>query len=93
MNYQHPLLFVGESLNASIPAIKEAVTNHDEETITALAQRQEACGAHMLDLNAAASPENEIQDLVWMVELVQSVSGLPLFLDRRHRDRPYSSLH
>jgi len=81
MNYHHKLLCVGESLNASIPKVKEAVTSHDEETIKALAMRQEACGAHMLDLNAAASPENEIEDLVWMVELVQSVTKLPLVLD------------
>ncbi len=66
MNYKHKLLYVGESLNASIPKIKEAVTNHDEETVKALAVRQEECGAHMLDLNAAVSGQNEVEDLAWI---------------------------
>ena len=81
MDYRHKLLYVGESLNASIPKIKEAVTNHDDEVIKALATRQEECGAHMLDVNAAVSGQDEVEDLVWMVELVQSVSKLPLVLD------------
>ncbi len=81
MQYKHKLLYIGESLNASIPKIKEAVTNHDDEAIKALAKRQEECGAHMLDLNAAVSGQNEVEDLAWMVELVQSVTDLPLVLD------------
>ncbi len=81
MEYQHKLLYIGESLNASIPKVKEAVTTHDEDTIKGLAQRQEECGAHMLDVNAAVTGQNEIEDLVWMVELVQDVTDLPLVLD------------
>ncbi len=81
MEYKHKLLYIGESLNASIPKIKEAVTNHDEEAVKSLAKRQEECGAHMLDVNAAVAGQNEVEDLVWMVELVQSVTKLPLVLD------------
>jgi len=81
MNYEHKLLCIGESLNASIPKIKEAVTNHDDEVIKSLAVQQEECGAHMLDLNAAVPTGNEPEDLVWMVQLVQGVTELPLVLD------------
>jgi cobalamin-dependent methionine synthase I len=81
MEYQHKLRYIGESLNASIPAIKEAVTKHDEEKIKTLAVRQEECGAHMLDLNAAVAGQDEIEDLAWMVNTVQSVTKLPLVLD------------
>ncbi len=86
MEYKHNLLYIGESLNASIPKIKEAVTKHDEEAIKALAIRQTECGAHMLDVNAAVSGQNEVEDLAWMVEIVQSVTDLPLVLDSSSPD-------
>lgn len=79
MNY--PLNIIGESLNASIPAVKEAVVAQDQEKLTALAIRQAECGAHMLDVNAAVVGRNEPEDLVWMVKAVQSVVELPLVMD------------
>jgi len=82
----YPLNIIGESLNASIPAVKEAVTAQDEEKITALATRQEECGAHMLDVNAAVVGRKEPEDLVWMVRAVQSVVDLPLVLDSSDPD-------
>lgn len=75
------MLIIGESLNASIPSIKEAVNARDEEKIAALARRQTECGAHMLDVNAAVPGQNESENLVWMVKIVQSVTDLPLVLD------------
>jgi 5-methyltetrahydrofolate--homocysteine methyltransferase len=77
----YPLNIIGESINASIPAVKEAVIAHDKEKITALAIRQAECGAHMLDVNAAVVGRNEPEDLVWMVQAVQSVVDLPLVMD------------
>jgi len=53
----------------------------DQEKIAALAVRQAECGAHMLDVNAAVVGRNEPEDLVWMVQTVQSVVDLPLVMD------------
>jgi len=78
---RYPLNIIGESLNASIPAVKEAVIAQDREKIVALATRQAECGAHMLDVNAAVVGRNEPEDLVWMVRTVQSVVKLPLVMD------------
>lgn len=75
------MLIIGESLNASIPSVKEAVVSRDEEKIAALARRQTECGAHLLDVNAAVPGENESANLVWMVKTVQAVTDLPLVLD------------
>ncbi|MBM3133375.1 MAG: methyltetrahydrofolate cobalamin methyltransferase [Chloroflexi bacterium] len=75
------MLIVGESLNATIPSVKQAVIDHDAEKIAALARRQTECGAHMLDLNAAVPGQNEPEDLAWMVRTVQSATDLPLVLD------------
>ena len=79
MNYK--IKIIGESLNASIPSVKKAIVSHDEKYITDQALIQAECGAHMLDINAAVIGRNEAEDLVWMVELVQSVVNLPLVLD------------
>ncbi len=77
----YPINIIGESLNASIPSIKEAVIERDVEKITALAIRQAECGAHMLDVNAAVVGSNEPEDLCWMIQTVQSVVDLPLVMD------------
>ena len=86
------MLIIGESLNASIPSIKEAVTNRDDEKIASLARRQTECGAHMLDVNAAVPGQNESENLVWMVQTVQSVTDLPLVLDSSDPEAIQSAL-
>lgn len=78
---RYPLNIVGESLNASIPAIKKAIAERDEEAIKALAVRQAECGAHMLDVNGGITGRDETEDLSWLVKTVQSVCALPLVLD------------
>ncbi|MFO8101324.1 MAG: dihydropteroate synthase [Dehalococcoidia bacterium] len=75
------MLIIGESLNATIPSVHEAVIDHDEAKIASLAKIQEECGADMLDVNAAVAGQNEIEDLVWMVQTVQRTTALPLVLD------------
>jgi cobalamin-dependent methionine synthase I len=77
----YPLNIIGESLNASIPSVKDAIVDRDDEKVTALAIRQAECGAHMLDVNAAVVGSNEPEDLVWMMQTVQSVVDLPLVMD------------
>lgn len=79
MDYE--ITIIGESLNASIPFVKEAIIRQDDKSITDLAIQQAECGAHLLDVNAAVIGRNETKDLVWMVEMIQSVVNLPLVLD------------
>ena len=75
------MIIIGESLNATIPSIRQAVIDHDSHKISNLAKTQAECGAHMLDVNAAVPGQNEIEDLVWMVRTVRDVTDLPLVLD------------
>lgn len=88
----YPLNIIGESLNASIPAVKEAVIEQDKEKVIALAKRQAECGAHMLDLNAAVVGRHEHEDLVWMVKAVQSTVDLPLVMDSSDSDALQAAL-
>lgn len=75
------MLIIGESINATIPSVKEAVVARDEKSIGALALRQAECGAHMLDVNAGVPGQSDVQNLVWTVQAVQAVTDLPLMLD------------
>ena len=75
------MLIIGESLNATIPAVHQAVIDHDESKIASLARTQAGCGANMLDVNAAVPGQSEVEDLVWMVQTVQQATDLPLVLD------------
>ena len=74
------MIIIGESLNATIKKVKEAVINRDVAFVQSLAREQVEKGANMLDVNAAVSGMNEAENLVWMVKTVQEVVDVPLVL-------------
>jgi 5-methyltetrahydrofolate--homocysteine methyltransferase len=49
--------------------------------IKALAQNQANAGATYLDVNAGTHPDQEPDDLVWLIQSVQEVTDVPLALD------------
>lgn len=51
------MLIIGETLNASIEAVRQAILTRDEELVTRLAREQVEAGANMLDVNAGAGGE------------------------------------
>ena len=75
------VVIIGESLNATIPAILEAVKTHDKEWIQKVALEQVEAGADYLDLNAQVTGCDEMIDLPWMVESVREVTNIPMVLD------------
>lgn len=80
------MLIIGESLNATVKLVKEAIINRDEEFIKTLAKIQVEKGATALDANAAVSGMSEAENLVWMVKVIQSVVNIPLVLDSSDPD-------
>jgi len=73
------MLIVGEKLNSTIPKVREAIQNKDVAFVQDLALRQAEAGAHFLDVNTAL--ENEVEDMKWMVEIIQAVTDTPLCID------------
>ncbi len=59
----------------------QAVAERDAAYIANLALAQCQAGASWLDINAGTHPNQEAQDLVWLIETVQSVVDTPLCLD------------
>lgn len=72
---------IGERINDSRSRVKQAVSERDGEFIRGLAQRQVEAGADWLDVSAGASPKQEPEDLVWLVQTVQEAVEVPLCLD------------
>ena len=63
-------LIIGEKINSSRKAVKEAIEKGDEKFIQNLAREQAEAGAHYIDANAGLLMEKEPEKLAWLVETV-----------------------
>jgi cobalamin-dependent methionine synthase I len=72
---------IGEKINGTRKAVARAVAERDAAFIQGLARRQAEAGSAYLDVNAGTKPQDEPDDLVWLVQTVQAVVDLPLCLD------------
>ncbi|HNN86267.1 MAG: dihydropteroate synthase [Pseudomonadales bacterium] len=75
------VVVIGESLNATIPAICDAVKAHDTAYIQKVALEQVEADSDYLDLNAQVTGRDELIDLPWMIESVRAVTNIPMVLD------------
>jgi len=74
------MLIIGEKLNSAIPSVREAIKNRDVAFVQDLARRQVEGGAHYIDVNTAQG-NNEIEDMEWIVGVVQEAVDVPLCID------------
>jgi len=75
------MLIIGEKINSSIPSVAAAIGNMDRPTIQKLALDQVKAGAGVIDVNAGAFLEREVELLTWLVKAVQEVTDVPLCID------------
>jgi 5-methyltetrahydrofolate--homocysteine methyltransferase len=75
------MLIIGETINASVKSVAEAIEKRDEDFIAALAKRQTEAGAEMLDVNAGSGGRNQIEDIRWLLDITQKTVETPLVLD------------
>lgn len=75
------MLIIGEKLNSSIPSVATAIGAMDRPFIEKLALDQVRAGAGVIDVNAGAFLEREIELLPWLVTTVQAVTDVPLCID------------
>ena len=62
------MLIIGETLNASIKTVAEAIIARDDNLVAHLAKEQVKAGANMLDVNAGIGMRDEYADLLWLGE-------------------------
>ena len=75
------MIIIGEKINGAIPSVSAAIENRDEEAIRNLVRKQVAAGANYLDVCAGRAPENEEEELRWLIRIVQSETDVPLCVD------------
>jgi 5-methyltetrahydrofolate--homocysteine methyltransferase len=75
------VIIIGEKINGSIPKTGAAIAARNEKFIRSLARKQTSARASYLDVCASVSPDQELDTLKWLVDLVQQESDLPICLD------------
>ena len=75
------MLIIGETLNASIKTVADAIIARDDNLVARLAKEQVEAGANMLDVNAGIGMRDEYADLLWLVRTTQDAVDVPLVLD------------
>jgi len=72
---------IGEKINGTRKRVAQAIAERDADFIKDLAQKQAEAGSTWLDVNAGTHPDKEPNDLIWLIENIQSVVDIPLSLD------------
>jgi len=75
------VIVIGELINTSRKAVREAVETNDIDFILDLARRQEEAGADYIDIHAGADAAAEPETLTMLVDRVQQTVSGPLCLD------------
>ena len=75
------MLLIGESINGTIQKVGQAILDRNESFLRELAKIQYERGAQFLDVNAGVAGGNEVEDLSWLVEIVQKEVPVPLMMD------------
>jgi 5-methyltetrahydrofolate--homocysteine methyltransferase len=75
------MLIIGEKINGTLKKTAAAIAGQDTAFIQDLAQLQVEAGADYLDVNAGTASNREPDDLVWLIDTVQSIVEVPLCLD------------
>ncbi len=72
---------IGERINTSRKLVHAAVTERNADYIIDDVKKQQAAGAHFIDVNAGARIGHEEADMRWLLETIQAVCDIPLALD------------
>jgi len=75
------VIVIAERINATRKRIGKAVADRDAKFIAREAKLQADAGATHLDCNAGRDPAKEIEDLQWMIGVVQDAVDLPICID------------
>jgi 5-methyltetrahydrofolate--homocysteine methyltransferase len=82
IGFDRPFVIIGERINPTgRKLLAEEMRNGDYSRVTADAIAQVEAGAHMLDVNAGIPLADEPRILAEVVQLVQSITDVPLSID------------
>jgi len=76
------VIIIGERINSTRAHIQEAMKKRDAAYIVKEAASQIESGAKFIDVNCAMSPTDEIQDIDWVISVIQSeIKGALICID------------
>ena len=75
------MIIIGEKINGAIPSIRQAIEDHNEELIRERVAAQAAAGANYIDCAPSTAPEIEYDTMVWLIDLIQDTTDLPISID------------
>ncbi|WP_422447452.1 methyltetrahydrofolate cobalamin methyltransferase [Thermoanaerobacterium sp. DL9XJH110] len=75
------MIIIGEKINGTIPSVKKAIEERDEDFIRNLAVKQAEAGADYIDVCAGTAPDVEVETLKWLMDIVQDAVDKPLCID------------
>jgi cobalamin-dependent methionine synthase I len=76
------MLIIGERINSTRAHIQEAIKARSAAFISKEAQKQIEAGAAFLDINCAMSLGDEVQDIDWIISVIQSaIKGVSICID------------
>lgn len=75
------MIIIGEKINGAIPSVKQAIAEKNEDLIIQRTLAQVAAGADFLDCAPSTATEIEYETMVWLIDLMQGVTDVPLCID------------
>ena len=75
------MIIIGEKINGAIPSNKQAIAEKNEALIVERTLAQTAAGANFLDCAPSTSTEIEYETMVWLIDLMQGCTDVPLCID------------
>jgi 5-methyltetrahydrofolate--homocysteine methyltransferase len=75
------MLIIGERINTSRTEINEAVEKRDPDAVQRDVKAQTEAGAQVIDVNAGSRSGSELEDLIWLIDVIQEAAGVRLSID------------
>lgn len=74
-------MLMGESINGTRKQVGQAIQARDADFVRQLATDQVEAGAGVLDVNGGVAGGNEVEDLLWLIDVVRGVTDTQLMVD------------
>ena len=75
------MIIIGEKINGAIPSVKQAIAERNEALIVERTLAQVKAGADFLDCAPSTTPDLEYDAMVWLIDVMQSCTDVPLCID------------
>lgn len=78
------MIIIGEKINGAIPSASAMIAGRDADAVGAVAAVQVAAGAHYLDVCSGVSGAEDLDTLLWLIDVVEGAvdtAATPLCID------------